>query len=64
MPYYIDKQRERDVIEALRKVADAEEICRQGAAAGYDMTAQDMACQYYRQRLEAVRQHLARPGGE
>jgi hypothetical protein len=45
--------------EALREVALAEEICRRGTAAGYDMAALQAPCTYYRDRLQAILQEFA-----
>lgn len=54
MPFQLDTERERRVRESLQRLAEAEHICTQGVAAGYDMSAQELACAYYRDRLQRI----------
>lgn len=42
------------VKDALKQVAEAERLCREGAQVGYDTQAEQLACQYYQERLQKI----------
>lgn len=64
MPFYLDPQKEQMVVDAIRSIEEAEDLCRRASAAGFDMQAQNLACQYYRDQLARIREQLARPRRE
>ena len=48
----------------MRDLDEAEQICQQGTAAGFDMTAQQTACVYYRDWLQKIIDNLGPKRGK
>lgn len=56
MAHKLTREEEAKVRAALQKIQEAEQLCREMAAAGYDCRAQDVGCQFRRRQLEAILQ--------
>lgn len=54
MAFTLEPQKLEALRAAIRAVQEAEDICRQGEAAGYDMSPTKIPCAYYRERLQAI----------
>lgn len=60
LQYTMSDSLERQCRQALRNVADAEEICKLAEACKHDTTAQRALCEYYREQLSLYIQHLSK----
>lgn len=56
MPFKLEKPELLELAKATKLLDEADALIRKAAACGFDMQAQDGACQALRERIERIRQ--------
>lgn len=59
MPFKLEKPERLQLVNSIKLLDEVDELCKKGAACGFDMRAHDMAAQALRARVDAIRREFS-----
>lgn len=58
MPFKLDRPELLELTKSTKLLDEVDALCKKCAAAGFDVTAQDLASQALRERINAIREQF------